>query len=315
MLNKNPTALHTASQNIRYLRRKYQFTQEQMARKLGIKRSLLGAYEEARANPRLEVLVKAAELFNVSVDQLVSDPIGELHKEPDDKNMHTGTVPPHRDFRTGESKYLKETDERQTIDSKRQRPFLPPRTIAFPSSDIQKSLQHLRLVPEKEFKQYFFNAVEEEYLKALPELILPLPSAADAKYRAFEVKDNAMQPICRGAIVVGRQVENIQRLKDGKSHVLITRTEGILFRRVFNHIEKSGNLLLEANHKEYESIHFSVLGREVEAWEVVLYISAEAPSQPTPIESEQSMDLPRLTSIVMELQQEIMRLKEAMRNH
>ncbi|WPP50618.1 XRE family transcriptional regulator [Catalinimonas niigatensis] len=315
--------MHTASQNIRYLRRKYQFTQEQMARKLGIKRSLLGAYEEARANPRLEVLVKAAELFNVSVDQLVSDPIGELHKEPAAKNMHTGSASQNRDFRTGLSRtglsrtglsrYSKETEEQKTVDTQRQGPFLPPRKIAFPSSDTKKSLQRLRLVPETAFKQYFFNALEEEYLKGLPEMILPLPSVADAKYRAFEVKDNAMQPICRGAIVVGRQIENIQQLKDGKSHILTTRTEGILFRRVFNHIEKSGNLLLEANHREYEPIHFSVLGREVEAWEVVLYISAEAPSQP--IESEQSMDLPRLTSIVMGLQQEVMKLKEGMRSH
>jgi transcriptional regulator with XRE-family HTH domain len=41
------------SNNIKYLRRLNGLTQEQFARKIAIKRSLLGAYEEARANPNL----------------------------------------------------------------------------------------------------------------------------------------------------------------------------------------------------------------------------------------------------------------------
>lgn len=65
--------MNPVSNNIKLLRRKHQFTQEQFAEKLGIKRSLLGAYEEARAKPRLEVLVKAASVFNVSVDALVAE--------------------------------------------------------------------------------------------------------------------------------------------------------------------------------------------------------------------------------------------------
>jgi transcriptional regulator with XRE-family HTH domain len=305
--------LNTASQNIRYLRRKYQFTQEQMARKLGIKRSLLGAYEEARANPRLEVLVRAAELFNISVDQLVSDPLGknsgDLSEAFAREDFHSGSQSENH-----LSKHMYEASEAVAMPLQSKSPYLPPRKINMSFSAAQKSLQRLRLVPEKEFKQYFFNAVEQDYLESLPELILPLPSAEEAQYRAFEVKDDAMQPISRGAIVVGQQVKNIQRLKDGKPHILITRLEGVLFRRLFNHIERSGNLLLEANHEAYEPIRLSVLGKEVEAWEVVLYLSAEEPSQSVSMEREQPMDLPKLTSIVMELQQEVLRLKDAMQH-
>ena len=45
-----------AGQNLKYLRKLRGWTQEEFASKLGIKRSLLGAYEEERAEPRLEVL-------------------------------------------------------------------------------------------------------------------------------------------------------------------------------------------------------------------------------------------------------------------
>lgn len=311
--------MNTASQNIRYLRRKYQFTQEQMARKLGIKRSLLGAYEEARANPRLEVLVKAAELFNVSVDQLVSDTIGDTIGESpaapikdafDSRRQVKHRESAHKDFLFEETTFVKDKQEGAAIDQYKS-PYLPPRKIEIPASSVSKSLQRLRLVSEKEGKHYFFNAVEQQYLESLPELILPLPSAVNAQYRAFEVKDDAMQPISRGAIVVGRRIENILELKDGKPHILVTRTEGILFRRVYNHIEGRGNLLLEANHKAYAPISLSVLGREVEAWEGILYLSSsEEIFQSIPEEKHQSMGLPQLSRMVFELQQEVRYLKE-----
>lgn len=318
--------MNTASQNIRYLRRKYQFTQEQMAQKLGIKRSLLGAYEEARANPRLEVLVKAAELFNVSVDQLVSKPLGdrlkEIHSKPEAvKTNYTSHQPNFQEKE--EDEYNDYFSEEKVMDNFRdtpapqqtngnqdqKRPYLPPRKIEFPSSNAKKSLREVRLVLESEFKHYFYNAVEGDYLETLPELTLPLPSSSD-QYRAFEVTDEAMQPVNRGAIVVGRRIESIQNLKDGKPHILITRTEGVLFRRVFNHISRSGNLLLEANNPGYERINLPVLGKEVEAWEVALYIAAEEPSQQSLPTHAEAMDLPRLTAIVLELQQKVMKLKE-----
>ena len=60
------------SENLKHLRKKLGLTQEQMAEQLGIKRSLLGAYEEGRADPRISNLLKFAEIFSLPVDQLIS---------------------------------------------------------------------------------------------------------------------------------------------------------------------------------------------------------------------------------------------------
>lgn len=57
--------------NLRYLRKLRNWTQLEMAGKLGIKRSLLGAYEENRAEPRTEVLEKLSDLFHISIDDLL----------------------------------------------------------------------------------------------------------------------------------------------------------------------------------------------------------------------------------------------------
>ena len=60
-----------AGQNLKYLRKLRGWTQEEFATKLGIKRSLIGAYEEERADPRLEVLEIVGDIFKLSLDELL----------------------------------------------------------------------------------------------------------------------------------------------------------------------------------------------------------------------------------------------------
>lgn len=60
-----------AGLNLKYLRKLRGWTQEEFAAKLGIKRSLLGAYEEERADPRLEVMEYVSDVFKVTLDDLL----------------------------------------------------------------------------------------------------------------------------------------------------------------------------------------------------------------------------------------------------
>ncbi|WP_031528034.1 helix-turn-helix transcriptional regulator [Dyadobacter crusticola] len=71
------------SNNIKYLRRLNGLTQEQFARKIAIKRSLLGAYEEARANPNLTNLKNIAASFGITVDNLLKNDLRKLRETPD----------------------------------------------------------------------------------------------------------------------------------------------------------------------------------------------------------------------------------------
>ncbi|MBC7936247.1 MAG: LexA family transcriptional regulator [Rhizobacter sp.] len=60
-----------AGLNLKYLRKLRGWTQEEFATKVNIKRSLVGAYEEERADPRLDVLEIVADIFKVSLDELL----------------------------------------------------------------------------------------------------------------------------------------------------------------------------------------------------------------------------------------------------
>src|SRR6476661_6145600 len=66
-----------ANKNLKYLRKLRGWTQEEFAQKLRIKRSLLGAYEEERADPRMEVLEAVADMFKLSLDDLLRKDISE----------------------------------------------------------------------------------------------------------------------------------------------------------------------------------------------------------------------------------------------
>jgi transcriptional regulator with XRE-family HTH domain len=60
-----------AGQNLKYLRKLRGWTQEEFANKLGIKRSLIGAYEEERADPRIDILEIVSEIFKLTLDELL----------------------------------------------------------------------------------------------------------------------------------------------------------------------------------------------------------------------------------------------------
>ena len=66
-----------AGKNLKYLRKLRGWTQEEFAAKLKIKRSLLGAYEEERADPRIEVLETIGDIFKLTLDELLRKDLNE----------------------------------------------------------------------------------------------------------------------------------------------------------------------------------------------------------------------------------------------
>src|SRR6476660_3791841 len=60
-----------AGKNLKYLRKLRGWTQEEFATKLKIKRSLLGAYEEERAEPRIDVLETVCDIFKLTLDDIL----------------------------------------------------------------------------------------------------------------------------------------------------------------------------------------------------------------------------------------------------
>src|SRR6478752_6100965 len=66
-----------ANRNLKYLRKLRGWTQEEFAQKLRIKRSLIGAYEEERAEPRIDILEVVADMFKLTLDDLLRKDVSD----------------------------------------------------------------------------------------------------------------------------------------------------------------------------------------------------------------------------------------------
>ena len=66
-----------ANKNLKYLRKLRGWTQDEFAKKIKIKRSLVGAYEEERAEPRIDVLEIVCDIFKLSLDDILRSDLSE----------------------------------------------------------------------------------------------------------------------------------------------------------------------------------------------------------------------------------------------
>ncbi len=66
--------MNTLTENIIYLRKSKNLSQQQLAEALGIKRTTLSAYEQGKATPPIAVLQKYAAYFNVNFESLLTEP-------------------------------------------------------------------------------------------------------------------------------------------------------------------------------------------------------------------------------------------------
>ena len=253
------------NQNIRFIRKQLGLTQDQFGQQLGIKRSLVGAYEEGRAEPRLELIQQMASLVGLSVDAMIGSDLG------------TDATP------------LKK------INYKRGKEVL---VVSVDGNDKE----NIELVPHKAAAGYLNGYADTEFVKELPRFSLPI--LKHGTYRAFEISGDSMLPIMPGTIIIGEYVEDLKNLKSGKTYILVTDREGIVYKRVFNYLDENGKLFLVSDNRQYAP--FQINGEEVlEAWSAKAYISVQFPD----IETEKEMSIDNLAGVVLDLQKEIIELK------
>jgi len=257
--------------NIRFLRKKIRLTQQALAEKLGIKRSLIGAYEEGRANPKLDTLMKLSDFFGLSFEHLLLKDLTRLTDED------------LEDLRT---------ERKADIEGRRLR-VLP---IVLDKDDNENVV----LVPEKAAAGYLDGYADPEYIEELYRF--NLPNLGKGTYRAFEISGDSMLPIKPGTIIVGEYIQNWRDIKNDQTYIVVSQSEGIVYKRIINQISDSGegSLLLKSDNPNYNPYELEVED-VLEIWKAKTYISNEFP------EPEYSME--KLTAIVLELQQEVIRMK------
>jgi transcriptional regulator with XRE-family HTH domain len=75
------------------LRKQRKFSQEELAKKIGVHQNVIGRYERGEANPSIELATKLASVLEVSLDYLVGNTDLELDKTIIDKIITIQKLP------------------------------------------------------------------------------------------------------------------------------------------------------------------------------------------------------------------------------
>src|ERR1700712_28179 len=246
-----------AGQNLKYLRKLRGWTQEEFAAKLGIKRSLVGAYEEERADPRLEVLEVVADIFKLSLDELLLKDLSN----------------------TGNSFLAKR---------RQQKMMTADRNI-------------IHFVPVKAAAGYLAGYADSEFIDELNTFTLPM--LAGGNYRAFEIIGDSMMPTPSGSIIVGEKIDNTEDVKNDQAYIVVSRNEGIVYKRVVKNNRSKNKLTLVSDNPQYQPYQVNTED-VVELWQAQMVISK--------VSAQQRWDMNSLASMVNNLQTQVSTLRKKM---
>jgi transcriptional regulator with XRE-family HTH domain len=253
------------SKNIRHLRSLKGITQEVLAEDLKVTRSRISSYEEGRSAPTIDILIQLSDYFKLPIDILLRN---DLTKATDSSFIDIGN-----------------------------------QRVLFPITVDMDNENLIEVVPVKASAGYLAGYDDPEYIEHLDRIKLPfLPTG---KHRAFPIKGDSMLPMKSGSYVVGRFVEDRGDIKTGKTYVLITLNDGMVYKRVLNNIDFNGSLLLMSDNKRYHD--YSVPIDEVlELWEFTCSINTQE-------YNEQDLKISSIMSMFNDLGVELKALERTMK--
>ncbi len=246
-----------ANQNMKYLRKLRGWTQLEFADKLRVKRSLIGAYEEERALPNMDVLETVCDMFKLTMDDLL-----------------------RRDLSDNKSNYLARRRAAKLMSNGR--------------SDIP-------FVPVKAAAGYLAGYGDPDFIDELNTFTLPMLGGGD--YRAFEIIGDSMLPVPSGSVIVCEKITNADDLKNNSTCILVSRNDGIVYKRVQKNTKVKNKLTLVSDNPSYQPYSINVED-VMEIWESN-YIISKAGQQAR-------WDVNQLASLVNNLQEQVTTLKKSM---
>jgi hypothetical protein len=114
-----------------------------------------------------------------------------------------------------------------------------------------------------------------------------------------------MLPLHSGTIVVGKYVDDWRDIKSGNTYILLTDKEGVVYKRVFNYVNESQKLFLVSDNRSYAPYELAI-DQVLEVWSAQAFISVSFPDP----SADPQLSLEQLAGMVMELQQEVTKLRK-----
>ncbi|MEM1002469.1 MAG: helix-turn-helix domain-containing protein [Bacteroidota bacterium] len=243
--------------NIRHLRNLKRLSQERFADELGWTRSMVGSYEEGRSEPPIQRLIDLSNYFNIPVDILIRK---DLRKAKDTSFIEVGN-----------------------------------KRVLFPVTVNEDNEDLIEIIPAMASAGYLAGYDDPEYIEQLQKIKLPfLPTGT---HRAFPIKGDSMLPVKDGAFIVAKFLEDITDLKSGRTYIILTKEDGLVYKRVYLPEGNETHLLLSSDNRSYQP-YLVLRSAILELWEFTCCINTQE-------YNEKELKLSSIMSMFQELKVEL----------
>ena len=220
--------------NIKHLRTLKKLSQERFADDLNWTRSVVGSYEEGRSEPPIERLIDLSNYFDIPIDILVRK---DLRKAKDTSFIEVGN-----------------------------------KRVLFPVTVNENNEDLIEIVPVKASAGYLSGYDDPEYIEQLQKIKLPfLPTGT---HRAFPIKGDSMLPVKDGAFVVAKFLENMNDIRSGRTYIVLTKDDGLVYKRIYLTDDDTTDLLLSSDNKAYQP-YLVPKDNILELWEFTCCINTQ----------------------------------------
>ena len=260
--------------NIQLLRKRKKISQEDLAKELEIKRSSLSGYELGNTEPNFETLLKFSDFFKVSIDKLLK-----------------------LDLNTVSEVYLSQLEQGVDID------ITGGKLRVLATTVDQQNEENIELVNVKAKAGYTAGYGDPDFIKVLPTFQLPFLDR-NRKYRTFQISGDSMPPVSDRSWVTGEFIQNWKTIKDGYPYLIVTESDGVVFKVIYKQFDKNQSLLLCSTNPTYKPYEINV-NEVVEVWKFVNYISAEIP--------EPNLSRDQLSNSMLDINKELREIKNTLK--
>ena len=226
--------MNNLSKNIKHLRGLKGLTQESLAEELLVTRSRISSYEENRSSPTIDFLIDFSAYFKIPIDIIIKN---DLTKAKDVSFIEVGN-----------------------------------KRVLFPITVDSDNENLIEVVSAKASAGYLLGYDDPEYIEQLQKIKLPfLPTG---KHRAFPIKGDSMLPMKDGSYVVAEFVEDIKEAKSGVSYIVVTKDDGMTYKRLYNQVGENQSFLLKPDNTTYQPYEVPV-SEILELWKFTCSINTQ----------------------------------------
>jgi transcriptional regulator with XRE-family HTH domain len=222
------------AKNLKALRSQKGLKQEEIKDYLGYPRTTWSSYEQGNSQPSIDEILRIAKFFDVGVTELLSADLSDaslLQKKGGTKKRQNASLnaSPNASLIAADQALYNRVPHVITVD--------------------KQGHENIAYVPVRAKAGYLTGYADPGFVSTLP--TYSLPGLQNATFRMFEIEGHSMIPTFDDSdIIITRFVENLSQVRNDRVHVIVTKNDGLLVKRVLNRAITDGKLILNSDNQK-----------------------------------------------------------------